>query len=176
MYIFLICYFFYCRPCWVLMAACRLSLVAVSRGYSSLQRADFSLWWLLLLWSTGSRHMGSVVASHGLSCPVACGIFPDQGWNLCPLHCRVDSYHWTTREAPKGIFLLNNYLMPATILDPWDTSVNKMGKSPCRYGSHILNIFDGGWLQSHHPQIGSVICDPNYRQVICVCHDQWQKH
>ena len=43
--------------------------------------------------------------------------------------------------------------MPATILDPWDTSVNKMGKSPCRYGSHILNIFDGGWLQLHHPQI-----------------------
>ena len=52
-----------------------------------------------------------------------------------------------------SIFLLNNYLMPATILDPWDTSVNKMGKSPCPYGSHIINIFDGGWLQLHHPQI-----------------------
>ena len=26
-----------------------------------------------------------------LSCPVACGIFPDQGSNPCPLHCKVDS-------------------------------------------------------------------------------------
>ena len=24
--------------------------------------------------------------AHGLSCPVACGIFPDQDLNLCPLH------------------------------------------------------------------------------------------
>ena len=41
-----------------LAAACGLSLVAVSRVYSSLQCAGFSLWWLLLLWSTGSRHEG----------------------------------------------------------------------------------------------------------------------
>ena len=34
------------------------SLVVTSRGYSSLQCAGFSLWWLLLLWSTGSRHVG----------------------------------------------------------------------------------------------------------------------
>ena len=88
------------------MAACRLSLVAVNRGYSSLQRADFSLWWLLSLWSTGSRHMGSVGASHGLSCPVACGIFPDQGWNLCPLHCRVDSYPLDHQGSPlRNIFI-----------------------------------------------------------------------
>ena len=30
----------------------------------------------------GSRHMGSVVVVYGLSCPRACGIFPDQGLNL----------------------------------------------------------------------------------------------
>ena len=29
---------------------------------------------------------GSVVVEHGLSCPAACGIFLDQGSNLCPLH------------------------------------------------------------------------------------------
>ena len=33
----------------------RLSLVAVSRGYS-FQCAGFLLQWLLLLWSTGSRY------------------------------------------------------------------------------------------------------------------------
>ena len=103
---------------WVFIAACRLSLVATSRVYSSLQCAGFSLQWLLLLWSTGSRragfsscgtwasvvwHMGSVVVTrgiqsagsvvvmHGLSCSTACGIFPDQGSNLCPLHWQADS-------------------------------------------------------------------------------------
>ena len=40
---------------WVFVAARRLSLVAVSRGYCSLWCAGFSLQWLLLLWSTGSR-------------------------------------------------------------------------------------------------------------------------
>ena len=41
---------------WVFTAACGLSLVAASGGYSSLWCASFSLQWLLLLWSTGSRH------------------------------------------------------------------------------------------------------------------------
>ena len=43
---------------WVFVAARRLSLVAVSRGYSSLRCMGFSLWWLLLLWSMGSRCVG----------------------------------------------------------------------------------------------------------------------
>ena len=29
---------------------------------------------------------GSIVVAHGLSCPEACGIFPDQGSNPCLLH------------------------------------------------------------------------------------------
>ena len=29
--------------------------------------------------------------AHGLSCSVACGIFLDQGLNLCPLHWQADS-------------------------------------------------------------------------------------
>ena len=29
---------------------------------------------------------------HGLSCSAACGIFPDQGSNLFPLHWQVDSF------------------------------------------------------------------------------------
>ena len=32
----------------------------------------------------------SVVVAHGLSCSTACGIFPDQGSNLCPLHWQAD--------------------------------------------------------------------------------------
>ena len=33
----------------------------------------------------------SVVVAHGLNCSVACGIFPDQGSNPCPLHWQTDS-------------------------------------------------------------------------------------
>ena len=43
---------------WVFVAAHGLSLVAESWGYSSLRCAGFSLWWLLLLRSAGSRHAG----------------------------------------------------------------------------------------------------------------------
>ena len=80
-----------------------LSLVAVSGGYSSFWCVGFSLRWLLLSWSTGSRHVGSVVVAcelwstgsvvvvRRLSCSVACGIFPDQGSNPCPLHWQADS-------------------------------------------------------------------------------------
>ena len=44
--------------CWVFVAAHGLSLIAASKGYSSLWCAGFSLWWLLLLQSTGSRYAG----------------------------------------------------------------------------------------------------------------------
>ena len=43
----------------------------------------------LSLRSTGSRHAGSVVVAHGPICSAACGIFPDQGLNPCPLHWEV---------------------------------------------------------------------------------------
>ena len=43
---------------WVFVAARGLSLVVASRGYSSLQCVGFSLQWLLLLQSTGSRQVG----------------------------------------------------------------------------------------------------------------------
>ena len=43
---------------WVFVAARRLSLAVASGGYSSLPRVGFSLRWLLLLRSTGSRCTG----------------------------------------------------------------------------------------------------------------------
>ena len=53
--------------------------------------------------STASGHMAqqllragsqarAVVVVHGLSCPTACGSFPGQGLNPCPLHWQSDSY------------------------------------------------------------------------------------
>ena len=52
--------------------------------------------WLLLLPSTCS-----VVVAHGLSCSETRGIFPDQGWNLCPLHWKADSLPLDHLESPK---------------------------------------------------------------------------
>ena len=39
--------------------------------------------------SVVSTH-GSVVVVYGLICAMTCGIFPDQGSNLCPLHYKAD--------------------------------------------------------------------------------------
>ena len=80
----------------------------------SLWSVGFSLWWLLSLlkpqalgswvsvaegvralqsWLVSSRTRArSVAVKHQLSCSVACGIFPDQGSNLCLLPWQVDSY------------------------------------------------------------------------------------
>ena len=49
---------------WVFVAARGLSLAAASGGYSSLWFSSFSLQWLLLLQSSGSRRAGSVVVAH----------------------------------------------------------------------------------------------------------------
>ena len=55
-FIYLFIYLFRLR--WVFVAVCRLSLVEASWGYSLLRRMGFSLRWLLVLRSTGSRHAG----------------------------------------------------------------------------------------------------------------------
>ena len=48
------------------------------------------------------RRTGSVVVAHGLSCLLAGGVFPDQGLDRGPLHCKVD--HWTTCN-PDSLFI-----------------------------------------------------------------------
>ena len=64
---------------WVFVAVRRLSLVAVSGGCSPLWCPGFSLRWLLLLWSTGSRCAGSVVVAHRLSCSMGLWDLPGPG-------------------------------------------------------------------------------------------------
>ena len=54
--LFILFIYFWLR--WVFVVAHGLSLVVVSGGYSSLRCMGFSLQWLLLLRSTGSRHVG----------------------------------------------------------------------------------------------------------------------
>ena len=77
--------------CWVFVSVRGLSLVVASRGHSSLWCVGLSLLRPLLLRSTSSRRAGSVVVAHGPRCSAACGIFPDQGSNPCPLHWQASS-------------------------------------------------------------------------------------
>ena len=91
LFILFICLFIYLWLCWVFVSVPGLSLVAASGGHSSSRCVGLSLSWPLLLRGTGSRCAGSVVVAHGPSCSAACGIFPDQGSNPCPLHWQADS-------------------------------------------------------------------------------------
>ena len=95
LFILFIYFSLYC----VFIAVRGLSLVVGNRGYSSLWHMSFSLRWLLLLRSMGSRHVGKVVVVYRLSCSAACGIFPDQGLNPCPLHWQADSFFFNLRGS-----------------------------------------------------------------------------
>ena len=69
-------------------------------GHSSSRCTGLSLSRLLLLRSTGSRCAGSVVVAYRPSRSVACGIFPDQGLNPCPLHWQAGSQPLRHQGSP----------------------------------------------------------------------------
>ena len=102
-------FFFFFKPhiclfifwlCWVFVSVRGLSLAVANGGHSSSRCAGLSLSQPLLLRSTGSRHAGSVVVAHRPSCSLACGIFPDQGSNPCPLHWQADSQPLRHQGSP----------------------------------------------------------------------------
>ena len=72
--------------------------------HSSSRCAGLSLSRPLLLRSTGSRRAGSVIVAHGPSCSAACGIFPDQRSNPCPLHWQADSQPLRHQGSPPITF------------------------------------------------------------------------
>ena len=132
-------FFFWLRR--VFVAAHGLSLVAASRGYCSLLCVGFSLWWLLLLRSTGSRRTGfsscawaSVVVVHGLSCSVACGIFLDQGLNLCPhLHWQVDSQPLCHQGSPVLALMFRSLIHFKLIFCIWCKVRVQLHSFACEY-------------------------------------------
>ena len=81
---------------------------------------------------------GSVVVVHGPNCPLACGILPDQGSNLCPLPLQVDSQPLDHQSSPRHFSL------------EWRTHV-----SDCPSGQ--LDVLQA--LQTHHV--------PNWAQEPC---------
>ena len=98
-FIYLFIYFYFWL-CWVFVSVRGLSPVAASGGHSSSWCAGLSPSQPLLLQSTGSRRAGSVAVAHGPSRSAACGIFPDQGSNPCPLHWQADSQPLRHQGSP----------------------------------------------------------------------------
>ena len=99
--VFFFFFFFFFWLCWVFVSVRGLSPVAASGGHTSSRCAGLSLSRPLLLWSTGSRRAGSAIVAHGPSHSAACGIFPDQGPNPCPLHWQADSQPLRHQGSPK---------------------------------------------------------------------------
>ena len=98
--------FIYFWLCWVFVSVRGLSPVAASGGHPSPRCAGPSLSRPLLLRSTGSRRAGSVIVAHGPSCSAACGIFPDQGSNPCPVHWQADSQPLRHQGSPPSLSYL----------------------------------------------------------------------
>ena len=92
-----------------------LPLIVASGGHSSSRCVGLSLSWPLLLRSTGFRRTGSVIVAHGPSCSAACGIFPDQSSNPCPLHWQTDSQPLRHQGSPG--FTLN--VVHSMVLDKY---------------------------------------------------------
>ena len=138
--------FFY--GCAESLAVQAFPLVLTHRGYSLASVCRF-----FLLQSTGSRvhrlqqlwHVGSVVAAprlwstdlvvvaHRLSCCVACGIFLDQGSDVCLLGQQVDSLpvrkiFWRRKWQPTPIFLPGKYHGQRSLAgySPWSRKKSDM--------------------------------------------------
>ena len=85
------------------------SLAVVSGVYS-----PAAVWGLRIAGASLLRSTGSIAAAHGLSCSLACGIFLDQGSNLCLLHGWVDSLTLSHQGSPGSSFLDET---PLTIME-----------------------------------------------------------
>ena len=84
MHFIFICLFFFWLH-WVFIAMRAFSSCC---GWGLLSRAVHRLLTAVAYFAVehGLQSEGSVTAAHGLHCPLACGIFLDQGLNPCPLH------------------------------------------------------------------------------------------
>ena len=119
-YILFLLHFFKCLLIYLKLLLHRLFSSSGSRGYSSLQCADFSWLWILLFWATalgdaasvaaasvaaipGLQGTGSVIVMLGLHRSMACGIFPHQGSNLWLLHWQAGSLPLSHQRSPRLI-------------------------------------------------------------------------
>ena len=93
---FLFIFLFGCAGC----SSLRLGFLLVKREGATLRcSAQASLVAELGLWGTGS-----IVVARGVSCSMACGIFPDQELKLCLLHWQEDALPLSCQGKPRTLF------------------------------------------------------------------------
>ena len=132
-----------------------LSLVVASGGHSSSRCVGLPLSRPLLLRSTGSRRAGSVTVAHGPRCSAACGIFPDQGSNPCPLHWQADSQPLRHQGSPLKQFYI-------TLQAAWS-------QTTCR--RWLVTANPSGWYRQHPRTIGQNSIQPPWIQILH-CRDE----
>ena len=132
-----------------------LSLVVARGGHSSSRCAGLSLSRPLLLRSISSRRAGSVVVAHGPSCSAACGIFPDQGSNPCPLHWQADSQPLRHQGSPGSIFCLIQWELPRI----WGVFAH-------RFGGALLSVYLS--VLGFSPSISSPSGSPKFQALSSV--------
>ena len=125
---------------WVFTAVCGLSLVvarwvlASSCGVWASQCSGFSCW--------GAQTLGTWALG-----AAACGIFLDQGSNLCPLHGSQTLNHWTTREVlvfsiVNTTVLHDPQLYEFVKVEPWIWR-NRIYREPTINYTWIFNCVEG---------------------------------
>ena len=137
-YLFIYLFIYYFWLCCVFVSVRGLSLVGASGGHSSSRCAGLSLSRPLLLRSAGSRRAGSVVVAHGPSCSAACGIFPDQGTNPCPLHWQADSQPLRHQGSPE-LLLFNCYTLPPNCLHMCNETETQLWWRECQ-STYVFQI------------------------------------
>ena len=133
--------YIYLWLCGVFVSVRGLSLVVASGGHSSLRCAGLSPSRPLLLQSTGSRRAGSVVVAHGPTCSAACGIFPDQGSNPCPLHWQADSQPLRHQGSPLLLFLNTKHLILLPCHEKSNVSVKAASRCALQGEGKVLMAF-----------------------------------
>ncbi|XP_049558966.1 ETS translocation variant 2 isoform X2 [Orcinus orca] len=111
-----------------------------------LRYVGLSLLWPLPLRSTGSGRAGSVAMAHRPSRSVACGIFPVQGTNPCPLHRQEDCQPLRHQGSPKEV-IFNEYSQRAA-MDLWNWDEASAQEVPL--GSRLS---EGAELDFYFPEL-----------------------
>ena len=147
------------------------SLVAVSRGYSSLQCTGFSLQWLLLLRSMGSRHTGfsscgtwaqqlwlvgsRAQAQYLRRMGLAASLHVGSSWTRARTHVpcigRWILNHCATREVPYVLFKIFLGIQFNQLLtggrgsaEFWQAHMH-LHQSPLLFSSGHITVLLGGW-------------------------------
>ena len=122
----------------------------LAEGYSFLRCAGFSLQWLLLFQSTGSRCPDTVVVAHWPHYYMACRILLDPGIeSMCPALAGRFSSTVPPGKSPNHLFLIISLVTIPENIIYYTLIAGERHGNPLQYYCLEKNPMDGGsWLQS----------------------------